>query len=375
MGCRNDPLNVVILERAVRPNHLRPIVLVATQVQSANYGESCTTTHEAVTMDEARFSRRNALGLAIGARLAAKMAGSSAQEARPDWLVAPIGRAGERPGDGFRIGHGFACENTWFAPGWWHTGEDWYAIDGDTAGASVLAIAGGEVVYADFDYPGRVVIVQHAIDLFSVYGHLVYDLAVQAGQRVSAGDELGIVLAQPNQRSAGQAPSHLHHEVRTFLTRDDVNGSSPRYGVNCGFQCPPGPGYWPISATELPSELGWRNPLLDRLDRAKLDGAMLIPQAAFLGQTVDVFRDPDTASESIGTITLDEDTVIPVSELSIGDPASTATSAEAYEMWFRVELEDGGQGWVRGANPSTRETGSDGRPSAVDLPFVISGVQ
>ena len=323
-------------------------------------------------MDEARFSRRNALGLAIGAGLAAKMAGSSAQEAHPDWLVAPIGWDNERPGDGFQIGHGFACENTWFAPGWWHTGEDWYATDGDTAGARVLAIAEGEVIYADFDYPGRVVIIQHASDLFSVYGHLDNDLDVLAGQRVAAGDELGMVLAQANQRGAGQAPSHLHHEVRTFLTRDDVNGASPRYGVNCGFQCPPGPGYWPISATELPAELGWRNPLLVRLERVELDGVTLIPQASFFGQSIDILREPEAASESTGTSAMDADTVFPVTDFAVGDSALTATSAEAYEVWFKVELDDGGEGWVRGAIPSTRETGSDGRPSAVDLPFILA---
>jgi hypothetical protein len=153
-----------------------------------------------------------------------------------------------------------------------------------------------------------------------------------------------------------------------------VNGSSPRYGVNCGFQCPPGPGYWPISATEHPAELGWRNPLLERLGRADLDGVTLIPQAAFLGQAVDVLREPDPGSESIGAITLDADTVLQVIDLSTGDPAATATSAEAYDAWFRIDLETGDQGWVRDAIPSTRETGSDGRPSAVDLPFLISGV-
>jgi len=36
----------------------------------------------------------------------------------------PIGLAGQVPGDGFVIRHGSATENTWYNPGWWHTGED-----------------------------------------------------------------------------------------------------------------------------------------------------------------------------------------------------------------------------------------------------------
>ena len=34
----------------------------------------------------------------------------------------------------------------------------------------------------------------------------------------------------------------------------------PRYDFRCGANCPPGPGYWPIDAPDLPSDLGWRNP-------------------------------------------------------------------------------------------------------------------
>lgn len=44
----------------------------------------------------------------------------------------PIRLAGRAPGDGFVIRHGYAVENTWFNPGDWHTGEDWYAQAGET---------------------------------------------------------------------------------------------------------------------------------------------------------------------------------------------------------------------------------------------------
>ena len=321
-----------------------------------------------------RLTRRNAVGLAAGAGLVLRHGPNPvAQATSREWAAAPIGRPGEEPGDGFEIGHGFACENTWFAADWWHTGEDWYAIEGDTAGANIYAIADGEVVYADFDYPGRVVIVQHAPDLYSMYGHLDFELQLEAGQGVTAGDTLGTILALPDVKAAGQAPSHLHLELRTFLTRDDVNGNAPQHGVNCGFQCPPGPGYWPIDATNHPSEQGWRNPLLGRLARVDIDGLELAPQESAVGQAVPLLAGPLLTSDVVGELTLNEDSRLAVLDLEAGHPASTGTSAETYDAWCRVAGPDGVEGWVQFAIPTDRETGSDGRPSAVDLPFLFSG--
>ncbi|HEV2066560.1 MAG TPA: hypothetical protein VGR08_06980, partial [Thermomicrobiales bacterium] len=61
----------------------------------------------------------------------------------------------------------------------------------------------------------------------------------------------------------------------------------------------------------------------------------------------------------------------PLLDLSSGDPDSTGTSATAYDYWLRIRTGDGTEGWVRGAVPSDRETGADGRPSALDWPFLI----
>lgn len=325
-------------------------------------------------MTEYRLTRRDALAMALGGGLVLRSDGFAvAQEQQRDWCPAPIGWPGMEPGDGFAIGHGFACENTWFAVGWWHTGEDWYAIEGDTGGAHVYAVAGGEVVYADFNYPGRVVIVQHEPNLYSMYGHLDFELEIEAGQQVMAGATLGTILAQPDVKAPGQAPSHLHFELRTFLTRDDVNGNAPQNGVNCGFQCPPGPGYWPIEAPNHPAEQGWRNPLLGRLDRIELDGLELVPQSNVVGQDVQVLAGPGLGMPLRIELRLEETTRLSVLDLIAGDPASTGTSADAYRAWFKVALEDGAEGWLQGAIPSNRETGSDGRPSSVDLPFLISG--
>ena len=94
-------------------------------------------------------------------------------------------------GDGFLVRHGYATENTWYNPGWLHTGEDWYLPEGETGGMGVYAVAAGEVVFAGSEYPGLVVIIEHPDGLFSMYGHLDYALAVEAGQTVERGQLLG----------------------------------------------------------------------------------------------------------------------------------------------------------------------------------------
>ena len=126
-------------------------------------------------------------------------------------------------GDGFLVRHGYATENTWYLPGYLHAGEDWYTTEGDAAGAGVYAAAAGEVVFAGSDYPGLVVIVQHPDALFSMYGHLDYAFAVEAGQSVERGQLLGTVLT----RDDGLAPSHLHFEIRTFLPRPRSTATPP----------------------------------------------------------------------------------------------------------------------------------------------------
>ena len=83
----------------------------------------------------------------------------TAAKARSPAFSLPIGLPGEYLGDGFLIRHGYACENTWYNPGWLHTGEDFYLPDGNAARAGVYAVAGGEIVFAGSEYPGLVVIV------------------------------------------------------------------------------------------------------------------------------------------------------------------------------------------------------------------------
>ena len=290
--------------------------------------------------------------------------------AEPLWSY-PIGAPGRPLGDGFFIRHGVDAENTWYNPGWWHTGEDWYAIEGDTAGAQVYAVAEGEVVYADANYPGRVVIVRHAADLFSMYGHLDPQLTVAVGQQVARGTLIGTVL-----RRGDTTPNHLHFELRTFLTQREVNGAAPRYGYRCGRNCPPGPGYWPIDAPDLPSDLGWRNPVHAIASRLLPAGAagevVVVTQPA--SATLALWSAPPGASDrrNLGDLQIQPGERYRLLALHAGAEDTRDTSALAYVLWYQLALPDGREGWVQAAVPSAFDTGSDGRPSSVRFNFVPS---
>lgn len=278
------------------------------------------------------------------------------------------------PGDGFLIRHGYACENTWFAPGNWHTGEDWYLLEGETAGAGVFAAAAGEVVFAGSDYPGRVVIVRHEEALYSMYGHLDYALDIAEGQQVTRGQSIGRVL----HRTDGRAPSHLHFEIRTFLTTLEVNGDAPRYGFACGVDCPPGPGYWPIAAPEHPSAMGWRNPTHVINRRAWPQGvpsgveAVATPSAP---ERAPLWSAPpgNELAAITGDLSLTPGDRFPLLAIDAGPEATTGTSAESYHLWYQIAPRPGEAAWVQAAIPTTDETGSDGRPSSVALAWAPVG--
>lgn len=283
----------------------------------------------------------------------------------------PVGLPERALGDGLFIRHGYATENTWYNPGWWHTGEDWYLTEGESAGVAVYAVADGEVVYAAGEYPGRVVIVAHADGLYSMYGHLDYALTVSEGQMVGRGAHLGTILA----RTDGRAPSHLHFEMRTFLTTPEVNGAAPRYDVGCGYECPPGPGYWPIDAPEHPSAMGWRNPtyvINRRAWGADVPEGAVVSVSADAPASAPLWTLPADASraERVGDLSLNAGERFPLLAIEAGAEDSTGTSAEAYRLWYQVALPDETEGWVQAAVPSDNDTGSDGRPSSLRFDFL-----
>jgi len=276
----------------------------------------------------------------------------------------PIGRAGQPPGYGFFIRHGYAVENTWFNPGYWHAGEDWYALEGDTAGAEIYAVAAGAVVYAGSNYPGRVVIVQHGPELYSMYGHLDPALAVAEGAQVARGDRLGTVL-----RRSDSVPNHLHFEMRTFLTTREVNGAAPRYGFRCGVNCPPGPGYWPIDAPDHPSDQGWRNPshiiagTMFPADYSGTLGAVLVPPGA--PETLTLREAPSADAAELLTMQIAEGRRFRLMEVRAGPGDSQGTGASAYSLWYRIAVPGGLVGWVAALEAADFETGSDGRAATL----------
>lgn len=317
-----------------------------------------------------RISRRRLLALPLAGALAPLVVGG---QETATWSL-PIRNAGEVPGNGFTIRCAYACENLGRYPGWWHTGENWHRDgEADSAGAEVLAVAAGEVVYADFDYPGRVVIVRHAPDLYSMYGHLDYAIDVEQGEQVASGQVIGRVLAGSGWASA----NHLHFEIRTFLVADAINGTSPQHGVHCGYQCPPGPGYWPMGA-EHPSTLGWRNPAheIHRRMRAGDAPAEAVVTAGADGLAIMAYASPDE-TEAVAEITLQVGDRYRLLAIEAGDPASTETSALWYRVWYRIEIEPGVTRWVEAWAADDAWVGSDGRPSAVRpllVPVVVGGV-
>jgi murein DD-endopeptidase MepM/ murein hydrolase activator NlpD len=273
----------------------------------------------------------------------------------------PIGWPDQLPGLGFFMRHGYAVENTWYNPNYWHTGEDWYALDGETAGATVYAIAAGEVVYVGSNYPGRVVIVRHADDLFSMYGHLDPAVVVSVGDIVERQQALGSVL-----RRGDAVPDHLHFEIRTFLQTADVNGAQPRYPFRCGPNCAPGPGYWPIEAPDHPSEQGWRNPthlINGRMLPSNAQGLVIAtgwPDNALILREAPVADAPSTVA--LDGVAASRFTLV---EIQAGSEDSRDTGSNAYDLWYRLQLPDGTSGWVQAAVASTFETGSNGAPSSV----------
>jgi murein DD-endopeptidase MepM/ murein hydrolase activator NlpD len=329
------------------------------------------------------FTRRTfgrllgAAGLAMRTRAARAQepASVSALASAPAFSY-PVGLAGRVLGDGLFIRHGYATENTWYNPGWWHTGEDWYLVAGDPAGVGVYATAAGEVLFAGADYPGRVVIVRHDDGLYSMYGHLDNALAIAPGQTVARGQLLGTILA----RADGLAPSHLHFEIRAFYTTPEVNGDAPRYGVACGVDCPPGPGYWPMEAPEHPSALGWRNPT-HVINRRAWPHAIPDGTEAVVAETAPasapLWTAPPGAADaaSLGDVPLSPGARYPLLAIDTGPEDAAETSAQAYHLWYRLALPDGQEGWVQAAVPASDDMGTNGRPSSLRfalLPFVAT---
>jgi hypothetical protein len=317
------------------------------------------------------ITRRDVIRGAATAAAALRWPGAAGGQGSEPRFSYPMGLLGHALGDGLFVPVAYAAENASYYSGWWHTGENWHAWDGGTAGMPVYAAAAGEVVFAGYDYPGPVVIVQHAPELFSMYGHLDYAVAVEPGQQVARGELLGTILA----RSDDLARSHLHFELRTFFTKAEINGETPRYGVHCGFECPPGPGYWPMSAPEHPSQMGWLNPTHVINRRAWPDGVpdgVVAVVSTTAPERTSLWTAPPDATDAAttGELSLRAGDRYPLLAIATGAEDATGTSAEATRLWYQLALPSGEAAWVQAAVPVAIDSGSDGRPSSLRFDVV-----
>lgn len=316
-----------------------------------------------------KLTRRGLLGALATTGLVASRFETTHAQTEPAFTL-PIGWDSDLPGNGTVLRHAFDVENTSFAPGWWHTGENWYLdFDGNSAGAPVYAVADGMVVFADSDYPGRVVIIAHDGGIYSMSGHLDYDLLIGEGDTVSRGQMIGRVL----DKTDGRSPSHCHFEIRSFLTQSFINGDAPMYGVNCGYECPPGPGYWPMVDGRLPTQIGWLNPLHVIYSRAYgseiPDGAEVI-----VSDSGSVFPIRDTRNaEATSTIQFEPGTRLSLLEIATGDETTLETSATAYSVWCKVALGmTGRSGWIPAVRATDEFVQNDGRPATVRIDLLLA---
>ena len=314
------------------------------------------------------LSRRTLLAAFAALGIAAPSIETTRAQTGPAFTL-PMGWDGMFPGDGTVLRHAFDVENTSLYPGWWHTGENWYLdFDGNSAGAPVYAVADGTVVFAGSDYPGRVVIIQHDGDVYSMYGHLDYALLIGEGDTVTNGQMIARVL----DKTDGRSPSHVHFEMRSFVTESFINGDAPIYGYACGYECPPGPGYWPFSDGRLPTQVGWLNPLHVIYGRA-YDTA--IPQGAEVIATQSAGSFPVRSTRSgpeTGNVTLEPGQRLPLLEIATGDEATLETSADAYSVWVKVDLPTGETGWIPAVRATDEFVQTDGRPATVRIDLLLA---
>ena len=104
--------------------------------------------------------------------------------------------------------------------GWWETHE---GMDLTSENSLVFAIADGEVLsVVDDQLEGTKIVIEHANGLQSVYSSLdSTDIKVQVGDKVSMGDQLGVVSTSASNESLTGA--HLHFELIEDGTKIDPN--------------------------------------------------------------------------------------------------------------------------------------------------------
>jgi hypothetical protein len=69
-------------------------------------------------------------------------------------------------------------------------------------------------------------------------------------------------------------------------------------------------------------------------------------------------------AEVIGDVSLIPGDRYPWLVIDAGEEDALGTSAEAYGVWYQIDLPPNGEVWVQAAVPVNYDTSSDGRPSA-----------
>lgn len=153
-----------------------------------------------------------------------------------------------------------------------------------------------------------------------------------------------------------------------------MNGEAPRYSYGCGFNCAPGPGYWPIDAPEHPTAMGWRNPTHIIAKRAfggaiPSDAEVVVARGAAAIATVWSAPSDHADAAQIGDVALNPGDRYRLLAIATGPEASDETSAEGYRLWYRIQTPEIGRVWVQSVVPSSNDKGPDGRPSSVRFVF------
>ncbi len=99
----------------------------------------------------------------------------------------------------------------------WHDGVDFGALKAGVAGDNIYAINDGTVrlVKNDINGYGDYIVIEHR-EFCSLYAHLS-KVNVFVGQKVSAGDIIGLMGFTGLVSPRGQAGTHLHLEIRDCL--------------------------------------------------------------------------------------------------------------------------------------------------------------
>lgn len=129
----------------------------------------------------------------------------------------------------FQIGQSFGVMNP-HQRGNYHTGEDWFAVAGDTLGQPVRTMGRGLVTFSNpraWGDDGGVVIIRHTLPdgttVYSQYGYLTEGSGVALPARMTCvenGEVIGLI-------GEGYPAPHLHFEMRVPTTSNAVVGETP----------------------------------------------------------------------------------------------------------------------------------------------------